>query len=547
MPDQLRNSTRPIWSDTAVISRQEQQTGEVTVDVCVVGAGITGLTAAYLLGQSGKKVAVIDLGRVGSGETSHSTAHLTEVFDIGYRELISKFGLEGAELAAQSMRRSIERIEQNILELGIECDFKRVPGYRYTVFRGDVNELEAEAAAALQIGVPNQLIFDAPLPFHTERAIRFDHQAQFNPLKYLSGLVSALARQGCLIYEETRMTDVEEGEPCRVVTDQGTILADDVIVAANVPSTNRFFLHTKIAAYRTYALAAIVKKEFDRDALYWDSLTPYHYVRSYEFAGQSYVIIGGEDHKTGQDQHTELHFRRLQEWADENFGIEKVTHRWSGQVIEPVDGLPFIGRNPMSDHVYVATGFSGLGITFGTIAGMLISDLILDNPNPWIELYDASRVKPFASIRNFISENIDYPSHLIADRLTPAQSNDVSRLRENEGAIIRLGAKKVAAYRDPEGELHLLSPVCPHLGCYVQWNEAERSWDCPCHGSRFDPFGKLLNGPARSDLASEEYDENAPMIAERYDSTGQSPSPVGPLLPSMFICPLNNDSKSRKS
>lgn len=541
MPGQPCHSTRPIWLDTAVIPRQEQQTGEVTVDVCVVGAGITGLTAAYLLGRGGKKVAVIDLGRVGSGETSHSTAHLTEVFDIGYQELISKFGLDGAKLAAQSMRRAIERIEQNIRELGIDCEYKRVPGYRYTELRSDIEKLEADAAAALQVGVPNSLIFDAPLPFHTERAIRFEHQAQFNPLKYLAGLVTALVRQGCLIYEETRMTDVEEGEPCRVITDQGTILADDVVVAANVPSANRFFLHTKIAAYRTYAIAATVKSSFDYDALYWDTLNPYHYVRSYEFAGKKYVIFGGEDHKTGQELHTELHFQHLQEWADARFGIERVTHRWSGQVIEPVDGLPFIGRNPMSERIYVATGFSGLGMTFGTVAGMLLSDLILDNPNPWVELYDASRVKPFAAIRNFISENIDYPSHLIADRLTPAQTKDVSRLRENEGAIIRVGAKKVAAYRDPEGELHLLSPVCPHLGCYVQWNEAEKSWDCPCHGSRFDPFGKLLNGPARADLASEEYDLNAPLIAERYESPDQSPSPVGPLLPSVFYC------KTRKS
>jgi len=536
MPDQRRHSTRPIWSDTAVIPKQDQQTGEVIVDVCVVGAGVTGLTAALLLGRAGKKVAIIDLGRVCSGETSHTTAHLTEVFDISYRELISKFGLEGAELAAQSMRRAIERIEQNVLDLGIECDFKRVPGYLFTEVQGEAEELEAEAAAALRIGVPNSLLFEAPLPFRTERAIRFEHQAQINPLKYAAGLVAELNRRGCLIYEDTRMTDVEDGEPCRVITDQGTILADHVIVAANVPSANRLFLHTKIAAYRTYALAAVVRKDFERDALYWDTMGPYHYIRSYEFNGKSYLIVGGEDHKTGQDQHTEMHFRRLQEWVDARFGIEDITHRWSGQVIESVDGLPFIGRNPMSNNIYVATGFSGAGITFGTIAGMLISDLILENPNPWSELYDAGRVKPFASIRNFLSENIDYPSHLIGDRLTPAQASDVSQLRENEGAIIRIGAKKVAVYRDPEGELHLLSPVCPHLGCYVQWNEAEKSWDCPCHGSRFDPYGKLLNGPALSDLASEEYEENAPFVAERYESPDEPPSPLGPLLPSMFIC-----------
>ena len=540
MFDHLNTSTRPLWSDTAAIPKHSPLTGQVSVDVCVIGAGITGLTAADLLKRSGRTVAVVDLGRIGSGETSHTTAHLTEVFDISYRELISKFGIEGAQLASQSMRRAIERIEQNVEEHVISCEFMRSPGYRFTEARGQVDELEDEAAAALRIGVPNTLLFDVPLPFRTERAIRFDHQAQFNPMKYLAGLACTIAGEGSYIFEDTRMMDVEEGEPCRVLTDRGTIVADEVFVAANVPSTNRFFLHTKIAAYRTYAIAALVSNSFDRHSLYWDMNDPYHYIRSYEAGGESVLIIGGEDHKTGQDDHTETHFRRLNEWARERFDIERVTHHWSGQIIESVDGLPYIGRNPMSDHIYVATGFSGTGMTFGTVAGMLVSDLIIGNQNPWADLYDAGRVKPLASMKSFITENFDYPSHLIVDRLTPAQTTDTAQLRENEGAIVRVGAKKVAAFRDAEGELHLLSPVCPHLGCYVQWNEAERSWDCPCHGSRFNPVGKLLNGPALSDLAPEEYDERPPVIPEPYEAPSPSPSanPFAPPVLSIFTCPL---------
>lgn len=547
--DRQRNSTHPVWHDLTTIPSYPKQTGYVEVDVCVIGAGITGLTTANLLKRSGKTVAVIDLARIASGESSHTTAHLTEVFDISYRELISKFSYEGAELAAQSVRRSIERIEENSKFYGIDCAFHRLPGYRFTKFRGEVDEIEDEATAALEIGVPNTLLFDAPLPFHTERAIRFDYQAQFDPLKYLHGLSKTIPGDGSFIFEETRMADMEEGEPCRVTTDRGTIIAKDVVFATNVPSANRLFLHTKIAAYRTYAIAAFVNRSFEHDALYWDTHDPYHYIRTYDYNGRSLVIIGGEDHKTGQDGHTDLHFQNLYKWADEHFGIEQLTHQWSGQIIESVDGLPYIGRNPMSDHVYVATGFSGTGMTFGTLAGILISDLITGHPNPWAELYDAARIKPFASLRSFISENIDYPSHLIADRLSPVQNSGITGLREDEGAIVRMGAKKVAAYRDPEGELHLLSPVCPHLGCYVNWNEAEKSWDCPCHGSRFDPKGKLLNGPALADLTNEVYDENAPFIPERYEMPGSPshPSPLGPPLPGLFSCPLLNTLKPKKS
>ncbi len=536
--ESVPSNTRPFWMDTAVIAKQPPQTGQVSVDVCVIGAGITGLTAAELLKRAGKTVAVIDLARIGWGETGHTTAHLTEVFDLDYSDLISRFGREGAQLAALSMRRAIERIEENVARYNIDCNFKRVSGYRYTENKKDVDQLEDEAEAASRVGVPNELIFEAPLPFKTHRAIRFDHQAQFHPTRYLAGLAQQVAGNGSYIFEETRMLDVEEGEPCRVITDRGTIIADDVFVAANVPSTNRFFLHTKIAAYRTYAIAARVKDNFGRDQLYWDTEDPYHYIRTHEENGVSYVIIGGEDHKTGQDDHTGLHFQKLEDWAHERFGIESVTHRWSGQIIEPVDGLPFIGRNPLSNHVFVSTGYSGTGLTFGTVGGMLVSDLIIGNHNPWADLYDAARVKPLASIRSFLAENIDFPSHLIGDRLSPAQASGTERLRENEGAIVRVGGKKIAAYRDPQGELHMMSPVCPHLGCYVHWNEAEKSWDCPCHGSRFDAVGKLMNGPAVSDLASEEVDENAPMIPERYEQPSPGAEPLGSPVLSVFSCPF---------
>lgn len=530
-------NTRPIWADTITLNRNPTQSGQILVDVCIIGAGITGLTAADLLKRAGKTVAVIDLERVGFGETGHTTAHLTEIFDLHYSDLINNFGKEGAELASHSMRRAIDRIEENIHRYEIQCGFKRTSAYKFTEKRGGIEHLESEAEAAMQIGVPNELIFEAPLPFTTLRALRFDHQAQFNPLQYLAGLANRVMGDGSFIFEDTRMLDIEEGEPCRVITDRGTIIADDVFVAANVPSSNRFFLHTKIAAYRTYAISVLVRNQFERHNLFYDTDDPYHYIRSYEFNDKSYMIIGGEDHKTGQEHHTHTPFAKLEAWARSRFDVEQVTHHWSGQVIEPVDGLPYIGRNPLSDHVFVATGFSGTGMTFGTVAGMIVSDLIIGSQNPWVDLYDAGRVKPFASFKEFVAENIDYPSHMIGDRLTPAQQTGTASLKEDEGALVRVGSKKIAAYRDPQGELHLLSPVCPHLGCYVNWNEAEKSWDCPCHGSRFTPTGQLLNGPAVSDLASESIDENQAMIPALYDESPRTPE-LGPPILSFFSCPL---------
>ncbi|MES2857152.1 MAG: FAD-binding oxidoreductase, partial [Bdellovibrionota bacterium] len=280
----ILNDTRPLWFDSASIQKFHQQTGQVVVDVCIIGGGITGLTAADQLKRAGKTVAIIDVGRIGCGETGHTTAHLTEVFDIDYRSLISNFGIDGAQLAGQAARRAIEKIERNAKSRGIECCFKRVSGFQFTEHESEVEDLEAEAQAALKIGVPNELIFESPLPFEIARGIRFDHQAQFQPLMYLSGLASGIEGQGSFIFEETRMLDVQDGEPCRVTTDRGVIIADDVIVATNVPSTNTLLLQTKIAAYRTYAIAVKIADRFDAAHLFWDVGNPYHYVRSFDYS-----------------------------------------------------------------------------------------------------------------------------------------------------------------------------------------------------------------------------------------------------------------------
>ena len=529
-------STRSIWFEDAVISKYPRFSGDLMVDVCIIGAGITGLTAADILKKAGKTVAVIDAGRVGCGETGHTSAHLTEVLDLDFRDLISKFGKDGAELAAQSSRRAIEKIEDNIIGKQIQCGFRRVTGWQYTEKEEQIADLENEAEAASKIGVSNQVVNELPYSKKVARAIRFDHQAQFQPIAYLSALAKSVDGDGCYIFEETRMLDITDGEPCQVKTENGIITAADVVMATNVPSANRLLLQTKIASYRTYVIAAPILSGPEAGHLFWDIDDPYHYVRSVEMNGRTYLLIGGEDHKTGQDEHTSAHYENLERWARERFDIGEVTYRWSGQVVEPVDGLPFIGKNAMSDNIFVATGFSGNGLTFGTVAGLLISDLILNIENPWADLYDPTRIKPFASLKQFVAENIDYPSHFVADRISTPKEHSLNEIRENQGAIVNIGGKKVAAYRDPEGELTVLSPACPHMGCHVHWNEAEVSWDCPCHGARFGPKGNMINGPAVQDLAKEEYDENAPMIPERYDNPLRPDDPFSP--PLVTFCKL---------
>jgi glycine/D-amino acid oxidase-like deaminating enzyme/nitrite reductase/ring-hydroxylating ferredoxin subunit len=493
----------PIWRADANATRFPVLTGDLAADVAVIGAGITGLTTAALLLDQGRSVAVLDMERVGSGETGRTTAHLTEAVDARYRDIAHDFGREGARLVCESSQASIAQIERLAAKHGLSCGLRRLPGYLYTEDPGEVARLDDELDAARQAGARVAFVRDVPLPFPTAGALRFDDQAEVHPLRYLAGLARALAGAGVRIMEQTRAVEVHDGEPCRITTEAGTVTARDVVVAAHVPFVNRVLLHTKLAAYRSYAMAHRPPPGLALDGLFWDTTDPYHYTRIYTGGREPLLIVGGEDHKVGQDHDTEGCFARLAAWAQSRFGVDGVAARWSGQIIEPVDGLPYIGRNALSGHVWVATGYSGNGITFGTLAAMIISDLIAGRPNAFAELYAATRVKPVTSALDFVKENVDFPSHFLSDRLTnrDADGGALADVQRGEGKILVVDGEKVAVYRDAGGTPHALSPVCPHMGCDVRWNAAERSWDCPCHGSRFAPDGALLNGPAASDLS----------------------------------------------
>lgn len=496
--------TESLWNATHQLRRFAPLAGDRDTDVAVVGGGVSGLTAAVLLARSGKRVTIIERDHIGSGETGNTTSHLTEAVDARYQRLAKDFGEENASLVAASKRAAIDRIEAFTRETGHDCGFSRVPGFLYAERTQDVEGLANELDAARRAGCLVRWEDEVPLPFKTFGAVRWEHQAQVHATAYLEALLQDAAAHAVRIYENTRVVDVHGGDPCQVQTDRGAIRATDVFVAANVPVNNRVLLHTKIAAYRSYAIATDVRAsqvEAMR-GLFWDTSDPYHYTRVHDIAGRTYLVVGGEDHRTGEESGTDACYERLLAYAQQRFGITEAKYRWSGQIIEPVDGLPFIGRNAAAQRVFVATGFSGNGMTFGTLAGMVVSDLILGRQNPYADLFDATRIKPVAAAVDYVKENVGFAVHLVTDRLTSLNAEDrpVQSLRPGEGGVFSSDEGKIAVCRDKQGVVHACSAVCTHLGCDVAWNAAEQTWDCPCHGSRFSPEGTVINGPAVSDL-----------------------------------------------
>ena len=498
----MPNYTNSVWSEATPAPPYEPLDGNVAVDVAVVGGGITGMTAALLLARAGRRVAVVEARRIGKGESGKTTAHLTEVLDVPFHTLVSRFGVRGALLAVEGQRAAIDRIAMFADECAIACDFRRVPGYAIAETEGERAALEREAVAARRLGSSAALVDTAPLPFPIAGALRFDNQATIHPRLYLQGLERAFVGMHGRIFEDTQVVAIDEGEPCRVISDRGVVTARDVIVAAHVPIVNRFLLHAKLAAYRSYVLGIDLGGDAGvGDGLYWDMAEPYHYLRTQAVGGHRYLLVGGEDHKVGEGGDTTAPFERLEAYVRVRFGREVAAtdYRWSGQIVESADGLPYVGRNSLSDRVYVATGYAGNGITGGTMAAMVIADEITERANPLGELLDATRIKPLASVGAVLAENLDYPKHMLADRLPGSIEEGADALvaiAPGEGQVVALGGERLAVYRNANGQLGALSAKCTHLGCLVHWNTTEKSWDCPCHGSRFDPHGRVLNGPA---------------------------------------------------
>jgi glycine/D-amino acid oxidase-like deaminating enzyme/nitrite reductase/ring-hydroxylating ferredoxin subunit len=490
--------TESLWMVSDPPRVMPPLTKDLRTDVCVIGAGIAGITTAYLLAQAGPRVVVLEDGAVGGGETGRTTAHLSNALDDRYHVLERLHGAEGARLAAGSHGAAIDSIESIVRAEQISCGFERLDGYLVLSPGESPDILDAELEAAHRAGLTGvERLPRAPVAtWDTAPCLRFPRQGQFHSLQYLNALVDAIGRMGGQVFGKAHVIGVEAGPPSSVTTKgQRTVTADFVVCATNTPVIDWLVIHSKQAAYRTFAIGARVPPGSVPRALYWDTADPYHYVR---LAGDI-LIVGGEDHKTGQEDDAIDRFHRLEMWSRDRFPIEAVEFRWSGQVMEPVDGLAYIGRNPGDKgHIFVATGDSGHGMTHGTIAGMLIRDLIVGRPNEWERLYDPGR-KTVRSTAEYVRENLNV-ARQYADYVTPGEVRSEDEIRPGEGAVLRYGLKKLAVYRDEAGRLHRASAVCPHLGCIVHWNSLERTWDCPCHGSRFGVDGSVLNGPALGDL-----------------------------------------------
>ena len=509
-------NTVSVWMDTSKMPTFAPLEEDLACDVCIVGAGIVGLTAAYLLAREGVDIVVLDDGPVCGGETSRTTAHLTAVLDDRFQWLEGVHGKSAVRESTASHMAAIDRIEAIVREEHIACDFARVPGYLFLGTMHSPDFLDRELEAAQRAGLTDARKLDrAPdLPWDTGVCLEFPRQAQFHPLKYLAGVTRAIVREKGRIFTGTHVDSVE-GRPRRprVKTREGhEVTARSVIVATNSPVSDYVVTHLKMAPYRTFVIGARIPKGSVARSLVWDSDDPYIYVRTTPLDDASDVlIVGGEDHKTGQKDDATDRFRRLEEWTRRRYPmVESIDYRWSGQIMEPADGFAMIGRNPDgAENVYLATADSGQGMTHGTIAGMLLADLAEGRENPWETLYDPKRTS-LGSVTRILRENLNVAVQY-GDWITPGESS-FDDVPIGQGRIVRMGTHKVAAYRDGNGLLHLRDATCTHLKCVVDWNTAEGTWDCPCHGSRFTAEGRVLNGPALADLA--------PVPAEIADRAG---------------------------
>jgi glycine/D-amino acid oxidase-like deaminating enzyme/nitrite reductase/ring-hydroxylating ferredoxin subunit len=494
----LPGRAESVWTATTSRTAYPPLVGDVRAD----RGGIAGITAAALLKEAGLSVVVLEARRVVEGATGNTTAKVTSLHKLIYRDLVRVRGEETARLYGEANQAGIERVARFVDERGIDCDFARADAFTYTESEADADVVRQEADVARRLGLPAETTTRTGLPFAVVAAVKFTDQARFHPRKYLLALARTIPGDGSAVFESTTALDVRHGNPCEVRTDQGRVRAKHVIVATHQPFMLGGLYFARTTLKRSYALALRIEGDVPQ-GLYISTDLNFRSMRPQPTDGGELLILGGEAHRPGQGGDTSAMVRRLEEWARQRFRVKSIEYRWATQDVVTPDRVPYVGRlTPRSKNVLVATGFSGWGMSNATAGAMLLTDMVLGRENPWQDVYDPAR----ASLRTFVAgltrDTVVGVKDLLGGFGPKESAPDASSVPAGEGAVVDQGAEKVAVYRDDEGGLHAVSAVCTHLQCIVRWNSADRSWDCPCHGSRFDTDGRVLHGPALSPLST---------------------------------------------
>ena len=492
---------KSLWQHkTDDFKTSSQEIPDKVFDVLIIGGGITGVTSALLLQEAGLSCILAEAKSISFGTSGGTTAHLNTFFDTPYSKVITNFGEDNARLLAAGAQAVMQLVQQNIKDHNIDCGFEERQGYIFSIEEKQNDELEELVSSTKKMGLPIDLINDSPFPIPYLKIASIAGQAQFNPAQYIYGLAKAFEAAGGVIMQDCRVTGIKEDHPLVAETSKGIIKADKAIYATHIPPGVNL-LHFRCAPYRSYAMAIKLKSDEYPTALGYDMCDPYHYYRTQNVGGQNYLIAGGEDHKTGHEKNTEACFRRLESYVRSYFDVDEIAFRWSSQYYEPADGLPYIGHLPgHEENIYVATGFGGNGMIYGTLSALIFSDLIQDRKSPYQDLFAPGRAKPIAGFSNFVKEAADVVKELITGKFGAEAIKEVGELASGEAKIVHYNDHTIALYKDDDHNLHAVNPACTHIKCTVAWNDVERSWDCPCHGSRFSIDGEMLTGPARKDL-----------------------------------------------
>ncbi len=470
-------------------------------DVVIVGGGITGINTALLLQKSGKSCLLLEANTLGFGTTSGTTAHLNTLLDTPYSVIEKNFGEKNAQLTAAAAKNALALIKENISTYTIDCGYEEQAAYMYAQDEKQEKELAEIMEATAKAGVEVSYVTEIPVPVPFTKAIKVPGQGKFHPIDYIFALAKQFEEAGGTILQHCRVMNWHNNEPIGIETTLGTVEARKLVFATHIPP-GVSVLHLRCAPYRSYAMAVELSDDKYPDNLAYDMYDPYHYHRTQKVRGKDYLIVGGEDHKTAHEENTNACLLHLEAYVRKFYAVKEVAFKWSSQYFEPVDGLPYIGHVPEhpKGNIYVATGFGGNGMTWSHVSALLLHDMITGVESPYEDLFKPARIKPVAGFTSFVSENADVVKELVKGIFTKEKIESLSDLAPGEGKVVSYEGEKIALYKDEQGGLHAVNPTCPHLKCSVSWNTAEKSWDCPCHGARYNYDGKLITGPAAHDL-----------------------------------------------